>query len=257
MSLTVPRTYSYRRLANLGCLCALLLSVVVEGQVAQAAQTLLSYQSDQAASSPAIERAPQMAAQLPARISANRYAAQKSNSPAAEVFRGNLSHETTKAAPADDSRRLASASIISTAEQAPAAQSKSPFALPVGQLLSTAGAGLAIVVGLFLVCAWLWRGGKHNPNSALPQEAFQVLGRAPLVGRTSAQLIRVGNKLVLVAVTAEGLQPLAEITEPGEVDRLAGLCLGGNETSSTAEFQKILRKLAREPATGFLGAEAA
>lgn len=257
MSLTVPRTHSYRRLGNIGCLCALLLSVVVEGQPVQAAQTLLSYQSDEAASSPAVERTPQPTAQIPARIAANRYAAPKSNSPPREVFRGNLTSETIAASPAVDSRRLASASSISTAENSPAARSKSPFSLPVGQLLSTAGAGLAIVVGLFLVCAWLWRGGKHNPNAALPQEAFQVLGRAPLVGRTSAQLIRVGNKLVLVAVTAEGLQPLTEITEPAEVDRLAGLCLGGSETSSTAEFQKILRKLAQEPAQGFLGTEAA
>ncbi|WP_218932014.1 FliO/MopB family protein [Adhaeretor mobilis] len=180
------------------------------------------------------------------------------------VFRGNLPDESLAEAPRPraieaESRRLAPSQEVRVGDSGSKTSTKSalPFAVPVKQLISTAGAGLAIVIGLFFICTWLWRGGSNrpNPNSPLPQEAFSVLGRAPLMGRTTAQLIRVGNKLVLVAVSAEGLQPLTEVTDPAEVDRLAGLCLGGGAASSTAEFQKVLRKLASEPASGFLGRE--
>ena len=80
--------------------------------------------------------------------------------------------------------------------------------------LKTAGAGLAIVVGLFLVCMWLLRRSGPKPTGVLPTEAFAVLGRAPLVAQSFAQLLRLGNKLVLVAVSADGAQPLAEVTDP-------------------------------------------
>jgi flagellar biogenesis protein FliO len=124
--------------------------------------------------------------------------------------------------------------------------------------LTTAGAGLAIVVGLFFVCMWLLRrtsGAK--PGGLLPNEAFAVLGRAPLTPQSFAQLLRVGNKLVLVAVSADGIQPLTEVIDPLEVDRLTGVCASGRGHGPAAEFQQVLAQLAREPARGFLGAEAA
>jgi flagellar biogenesis protein FliO len=124
--------------------------------------------------------------------------------------------------------------------------------------LTTAGAGLAIVVGLFFVCMWLLRrssGAKHG--GVLPNEAFAVLGRAPLTPQSFAQLLRVGNKLVLVAISADGIQPLTEVIDPIEVDRLTGVCASGRGHGPAAEFQQVLAQLAREPARGFLGAEAA
>lgn len=124
--------------------------------------------------------------------------------------------------------------------------------------LTTAGAGLAIVVGLFFVCMWLLRrssGAKHG--GVLPNEAFAVLGRAPLTPQSFAQLLRVGNKLVLVAISADGIQPLTEVIDPLEVDRLTGVCASGRGHGPAAEFQQVLAQLAREPARGFLGAEAA
>ncbi|HYO23667.1 MAG TPA: flagellar biosynthetic protein FliO, partial [Lacipirellulaceae bacterium] len=121
---------------------------------------------------------------------------------------------------------------------------------------TSAGAGLAIVVGLLLVCVWSMRRGGAKPTGMLPEEAFAVLGRAPLTAQSYAQLLRVGNKLILVAMTAEGAQPLAEVTEPGEVDRLAGLCMAGKPSGSSAEFQQVLAQLSKEPARGFLGREA-
>jgi flagellar biogenesis protein FliO len=66
----------------------------------------------------------------------------------------------------------------------------------------------------------------------------------------------VGNKLVLVAMTPGGVQPLTEVTDPMEVDRLTGLCASGRGHGPSAEFQQVLAQLSREPARGFLGAEA-
>ena len=57
------------------------------------------------------------------------------------------------------------------------------FGLPKIESLATAGAGLAIVVGLFLVCMWLLRRSGPKPTSPLPSEAVAVLGRVPLAAQ--------------------------------------------------------------------------
>ena len=131
------------------------------------------------------------------------------------------------------------------------------FTLPKIESLTTAGSGLAIVVGLFLVCMWLLRRSGPKPTSPLPAEAVRVLGRVPLAARNFAHLLQVGNKLVLVAITPEGASPITEVTDPAEVQRLLGLCLSNHNQSTTAEFQHVLEKISKEPARGFLGNEAA
>ena len=90
----------------------------------------------------------------------------------------------------------------------------------------------------------------------LPKEAVAVLGRVPLTAQNFAHLLQVGNKLVLVALTPEGASPITEVTDPAEVDRLLTLCMRNNKHSTTAEFQNVLKQMANEPATGFLGNEA-
>ena len=130
-----------------------------------------------------------------------------------------------------------------------------PFDFPGGEMLTTAGAGLAIVLGLLLACVWLFRRTGAGPGRPLPAEAFAVLGRAPLFGQTAAHLLRLGNKLVLVAVTPDGVQPIVEVTDRDEVDRLTGICAAHGAHSSSVEFQHVLRQLAQEPAKGFLGRE--
>lgn len=161
---------------------------------------------------------------------------------------------------ADVDRRLAPATpergpYDSEASRGAGRSSYLPAAFSKLDGLSTAGAGLAIVVGLFLVCMWMVRRTGPKPTGMLPSEAFAVLGRAPLNAGSFAQLLRVGNKLVLVAVTSDGAQPLTEVTDPDEVDRLTGLCHGSRPGGHSAEFQQVLAQLSREPARGFLGRE--
>jgi flagellar biogenesis protein FliO len=101
---------------------------------------------------------------------------------------------------------------------------------------------------LFLLCAWAMRRGARRSVSILPDDVVSVLGRVPLAARQFAQLVRVGNKLVLLSVTPAGVETLTEITDPVEIDRLLGLCHAHSPHSSTAEFDQVFRELARETA---------
>jgi len=164
--------------------------------------------------------------------------------------------QTAVAAP--DSRRLAPPSSPLTIQEGklPATRSALPFTLPRIDSLTTAGTGLAIVVGLFLVCAWLMRRSGPKPSTPLPKEAVAVLGRAPLAASHFAHLLQFGNKLVLVSVGPDSVTPLCEVTDPNEVHRLLGLCTRNHKHSTTAEFHQVLEELANEPARGFLGDQA-
>jgi flagellar biogenesis protein FliO len=157
-------------------------------------------------------------------------------------------------------RRLAPQSTTAPSSSGSSAHSRSATMLPQAfskfKSLSKAGGGLAIVLALFLLCMWLLRGNTAKTGGVLPSEAFAVLGRAPLTAQSFAQLLRLGNKLVLVAVAADSAHPLAEVTDPEEVDRIAGLCAKNAPHGPSAEFQQVLEQLSREPARGFLGREA-
>lgn len=88
----------------------------------------------------------------------------------------------------------------------------------------------------------------------MPKEAVESLGRASLTARQQIQLIRVGNKLLLVALSPTGVEPLTEITDATEVEHLLALCRRGQKGSSTEIFRQTLVQLADEPAPrGFVG----
>jgi flagellar biogenesis protein FliO len=131
------------------------------------------------------------------------------------------------------------------------------FGIPTTSLY-TMGTGLAIVVGAFLLFAWVLRrsGQGRVGRGMLPADAVSVLGRVPLSSKQVAQLLRVGNKLVLVALTPGGAETLTEVTDPVEVDRLMGLCQQHDPRSTTQAFEQVFQNLSREPVgSGFLGAD--
>jgi len=105
----------------------------------------------------------------------------------------------------------------------PTGQSRNPQTGPSGSAWRTIGS-LIVVIGLILLGAKLWR--KHSPAASLglPAEAIEILGRKPIEQRASVYLIRCGSRILVVGSSADGLQTLAEITDPVEVDTLAGLC---------------------------------
>jgi len=105
-------------------------------------------------------------------------------------------------------------------------------------------ASLGLVLGIFLLTAWGIRRAAPQAIQSLPKEAFEVLGRAPLAGRQHAHLLRLGNKLVLVSLTPAGAETLAEIIDPVEVDRVAGLCRENQSGSASAAFRQVLGQFA-------------
>ncbi len=163
------------------------------------------------------------------------------------------------AAPAQDPRCLAPPSVkdgrspASNGQTTSASKLISNIGLPSNSIYSTLSA-LVIVVGLFLVCMWVLRRAGRKSNKLLPAEVVSVLGRVPLAGRQFAELLRVGNKLVLVALMPTGAETLTEVTDPLEVDRLAGLCQQHDPHSSSLAFEDVFTKMSHEPAAdGFLG----
>jgi flagellar biogenesis protein FliO len=113
--------------------------------------------------------------------------------------------------------------------------------------LITVGGSLAIVLGLFFVVAWAMRKTAPRGSVALPREVFDVLGRAPLGARQQVQLLRCGNKLLLVSITPGGVETLTEIADPLEVDRIAGVCQQAHPKSSTLAFRQVFQQLAPRP----------
>lgn len=109
-----------------------------------------------------------------------------------------------------------------------------------GNAVTTVVTSLAVVLGLFVLCVLILRKANARSNATLPAEVVQTLGRAPLSGRQEMHLVRVGNKLLLLSVTAAGAKTLTEITEPEEIDRLAGICRQSHPDSITASFREIL-----------------
>lgn len=117
-----------------------------------------------------------------------------------------------------------------------------PDKRPAGlQPLMTVGGSLAVVLGVFFLLVWVLRKASPNGFATLPPEAFEVLGRAALAHRQQVHLLRCGNKLLLVSVTATGAETLAEITDPAEVDRLASLCRQGRSRGAAAAFRQVFR----------------
>lgn len=130
---------------------------------------------------------------------------------------------------------------------APRGQGNQGQAPTSGDAVLTTLGSLAVVLCLFLGVTWLLRRGAPAATSLLPGEVVEILGRAPLPGRHQMHLVRCGQKLLLVAISAAGADTLTEITDPVEVDRLCGLCREHHPQSATASFKNILNQLGSEP----------
>jgi flagellar biogenesis protein FliO len=130
----------------------------------------------------------------------------------------------------------------STAQTEPA---KAPGGI---QSVATVGGSLAVVLGIFFLVVWVLRRAAPQGFGTLPGEVFEVLGRAALANRQQVHLLRCGNKLLLVCVTATGTGTLSEITDPAEVDRLAGLCRQARSNGAATAFRQVFRQVEKSDA---------
>ncbi|MEM6655932.1 MAG: flagellar biosynthetic protein FliO, partial [Planctomycetota bacterium] len=67
--------------------------------------------------------------------------------------------------------------------------------------LPTTAAAATLAIGLLLLTIGLLKRAMPRSARPLPGDVVSLLGRVPLAGKQSAQLMKVGGKLVLVAMT--------------------------------------------------------
>ncbi|MFY7874014.1 MAG: flagellar biosynthetic protein FliO [Pirellula sp.] len=116
---------------------------------------------------------------------------------------------------------------------------KSSWATALSMMFS-----LAIVLCLFFIIAWLFRRTQPNSMAKLPSEVVQVMGRTAMAPRQQVYVLRFGSKMLLVSHQPGQTQTLGEITDPEEVQRLAGLCEANQPNSISHSFRDVLRQVA-------------
>ncbi|MDR1140439.1 MAG: flagellar biosynthetic protein FliO [Planctomycetaceae bacterium] len=124
-------------------------------------------------------------------------------------------------------------------------------------LISVFGS-LLIVLAAFLILVLLLKKVSPKGNRLLPKEAFEDLGRAMLTQKIQLHLLRLGNRLLLVSITPDGVSPITEMTDPDEVVALLGLCRQLDTHSSTEFFRKTLNSFSTGGVEGgYFGADVA
>lgn len=129
------------------------------------------------------------------------------------------------------------------------------FSGSIAPLVSVFGS-LLVVLSAFLILVLLFKKVSPKGNRVLPKEAFEDLGRTFLTQKLQLHLLRLGNRLILVSVTPDGVSPITEVTDPDEVVPLLGMCRKLDTNSSSALFRKTLSNFAGEDAqSGYFGVD--
>lgn len=174
--------------------------------------------------------APRSSARTPANRGGETTALTSAEPSAAPAFPSLMSHS----GPDDES----------STKRKPNAASSSP--------LITVSSSLAVVLGLFAALIWGTRkfGARGGGNNLIPKEVFQTLGSTSIDPRTQVSLLRCGQRILIIARTNHGVQPLGEITDKDEVSHLIATCTG----DSKQEFHRTLASLESEPTeSGYIG----
>lgn len=114
--------------------------------------------------------------------------------------------------------------------------------------ITAVASSLAIVLGLFFVFVWLMRRSSPNTIAALPGEVIETLGKVTLGYRQQVNLVRCGNRLLLLSVTPAGVETLSEYADPDEVTRLVALCRQAQPGSASTTFRQVFHQLAGQSA---------
>ncbi|TWU31540.1 FliO/MopB family protein [Novipirellula artificiosorum] len=147
---------------------------------------------------------------------------------------------------------LSNRAIATSEDTKPTDAAESGLATPTVTVCSS----LAVVLGLFAAFVWLTRrfGVGGASQGALSKDVFETLGSTAIDSRTKVTLLRCGNRILITAQTAGGIQPLSEITDPTEVQKLTAACNGHSKNS----FAATLSELEQAPvAPGFVHSDTA
>ncbi len=105
---------------------------------------------------------------------------------------------------------------------------------------------LLVVVGLLLLARWLIR---RSGTAMLPRSggAVEVLHRSAISMKQQMLLVRLGRRVLLVGVTPQGMNTLAELTDPAEIgevtaaiEKSRGEGFAGLLRSKSAQMQQAI-----------------
>lgn len=102
--------------------------------------------------------------------------------------------------------------------------------------------GLMIVLAIIVGLAALLKKRMPGAQMGLPAEAVQPLGRKLLEHRHAIHLVRCGSRILVIGSSPQGLNTLAEITDPVEVDYLSGICSRRDTNSANEGFRQYLNR---------------
>lgn len=128
----------------------------------------------------------------------------------------------------------------------PVAAEKTPIRRPGGVAAqASTAAGRTSIVWIIIFALIAAAGGvsiwaRRHPSARggrLPENVFQVLGRQQIGPGQSVVFARLGDRVLLLSATSDGLRTLVDIDDPAEATRLTAECLavasrGGRQTAT-------------------------
>jgi flagellar biogenesis protein FliO len=113
-----------------------------------------------------------------------------------------------------------------------------------GWAMSTLAA-LGLVIGLILVArfAYIRFGGRMV---AKPTQAVEVLSRTTVAPKNHVLLLRVGQRVLVVGDSNQGLRTLADVDDPEEVAGLLQATTASQPASVTNGFQQLVSRFNRD-----------
>ena len=117
----------------------------------------------------------------------------------------------------------------------PKKQSTSPVTQTLGSLL--------FVTALFACFAYWMRRNRGHRNANISAEAWEILGRGSLSPKHEFQLVRLGNRVLLLGYSSQSVHTLAEIENLDEVNHLRSICKPQKSQTRGRVSEKILKAL--------------
>jgi|GEM_PF-3876450 len=102
---------------------------------------------------------------------------------------------------------------------------------------------LMVVLSLIFAVAWMLKKNKIAFGGSNAAEVLEVIGKRTVAQKQSIYLVRLGSRILVLGSGPEGLRSLSEITDPIEVDYLAGLCkISSQNGEKPLSFLSMFRK---------------
>lgn len=116
-------------------------------------------------------------------------------------------------------------------------------------------ASLAIVLIVVLAALRLWKSVGPTVSNNVAGSAAEVLGRCRIEQRQSLYLVRIGSRILVLGSGGGELTTLSEISDPAEVDLVAGMCRSQGGTASPFARMFEARRAVESPAVEQEGAD--